>query len=123
MSLSALTKVKPLTLYSLAEVFEAVTKDRDKHLADVGMAISGAKRAGRDYEWMENWPPAVTARALDKVLDLFNEWKAQGVTHITTNAAFSDGNLTGPVEDVILQQVRDGRIKPATEEMKQAFGL
>ena len=120
MTRSALRQVNPISIYSLQAVFDAVSKDKTEIDGQIGMTMMGARG---DREWMKHWPPVCTSRALGDVLDLLGQWKEAGVTHVVANAPFSDGDLTGPVENLLTTQIRNNGLKPATEEQKRAFGL
>ncbi len=102
MSRSALHSVKPAAIYNLSEVFEAVRKDKEAYEAQL---------VGKP-DWAQHWPPKAAADALGRVMDQLNDWKAQGVTEIQTDAPFSDGCMTGAVEDMITSQFRQQRVQP-----------
>lgn len=125
MSHSELRNVKPIALYDLSAVFAAVTKDRDDRAAQNGMTLSGALRAGRDTAWLHNTAEFKMVEFLDEALRGLKSWQDEGVTHVVAEAPFADGHIGGtvPVKDYILDQLRDGRVRPATAEQKRAFNL
>ncbi|MCB9991900.1 MAG: hypothetical protein H6867_11135 [Rhodospirillales bacterium] len=99
---SHITNVKPTAIFNLNALLLAVQADKAIYEEQVNKAPA----------WAKSSQPSAMFNALNGIEKTLTEWQASGVTQVTSDAPFSDGNITGDVNDTIVMQFKDKRVKP-----------
>lgn len=99
---SEIESLKPRAIYKLADLFAAVQKEK---------ARLDSQLEGR-AEWARQWPPRTMADGLGQIAVQLESWIKQGFTDLEAEAPFSDGQMTAPLENQILIQFQNKRVRP-----------